>query len=108
MAGQRIRDFKKIYSDDQVLNRVQDQVAQSISQLLRTEVLDGRLIKDVELSAGISNEVEHKLGRDLIGYIVTKKNAQSDIWDEQQNNARISSFLNLRSENNVTVDLWVF
>lgn len=107
MSGQRLRDYKKIKSDDDVLNRVQDQIAYSIAQLIRTEPLDGRLIPNVSLTAG-ANSVEHKLGRDLRGWIVVRKRANANIWDEQDSNTRSSLFLNLQTSADVTVDLWVF
>lgn len=105
MAGPRIRDYKKIKSDDEVLNRVQDQVATSIGQLLRTDILDGRLIKEVSLTAG-ANTVEHKLDRVLRGWFITKKNAFADVHDAVT--SQPDKFLVLQASAAVTVNLWVF
>lgn len=107
MAGPRLRDYKKINSPDEILNRVQDEVSNAISQLLRTELLDGRLIQNVVLTAG-ENSVEHKLDRAPIGWVVTRKRANSEVWDSQDDNTRPNRFLTLNASADVTVDIWVF
>lgn len=108
MAGQRIRDFKKIKSEDSTLNRMQDQVEFTISQLVRTEILDGRLMKEVKLQTGSTNVIEHKLGRAIRGWVLTRKRANATVWDSQDSNTRQDKFLNLECSADVSVDLWVF
>ena len=107
MAGPRIRDYKKINSPDELLNRVQDEVSNSISQLLRTEILDGRLIQNVTLTAGI-NSVEHRLDRPILGWMITRKRADANVWDSQDNNGIPTRFLDLNASADVVVDIWVF
>lgn len=103
----RIRDYKKIQSQDDVLNRVQDQIEVSFQELGRTEILDGVLLRNVSLTTG-ANDIEHKLDRTVRGWFLTRKRANADVWDTQDNNARPTKFLTLQASADVVVDIWAF
>lgn len=100
--------YKKVYTDDDTLNAVQNNVEQTFRALLLSEIVDGNLIEDVFLPASTETLVEHKLGRELRGYIVVKRNAGSNIFDKQDVNIASDRFLILDTNVAVTVSLWVF
>ena len=99
-----MKGFKTISSDDPVLQRVQDNISTVVSQIVDKAVLDGVLLKDVYLTTGSVHVISHKLGREPLGYICVKKNANSTIWES----AITSRTLSLNCSANVTVSLWVF
>lgn len=100
--------LRKIQSDDDVLNRFQDNVASAISPIIQQPILGGNLLSGISLLTGVDNNVPHKLGRKLIGYMVVRKNSNSTVWDSQGFNLSQNSTLILNCSANTTVDLWVF
>ncbi len=100
--------FKKIEIADQILSRMQDNVDSAISQLSVTEILQGRLVKDVELASATTTKISHKLGRAPLGWIIVRQRASAIIWDTQDTNSNPNLTLNLNCSANVIVDLWVF
>jgi len=100
--------FKKLETADTMISRIQDNVEQAIKQLPTTEIIQGRLLINVSLVSGSINFVDHKLGRKLIGWKITRIRANSIIWDSQDTNVSPDKLLSLNCNNNVTVDIWVF
>ena len=100
--------YKKVYTDDELLNRLQDNIEQTFKPLINSAIGDGQVIKSVYLAASTDTLVDHKLGREAIGYIVVKKDAAAVVFDKPNVNAAKNRFLTLNSTVNVTVDLWVF
>jgi hypothetical protein len=100
--------FKTLQSGSAELNRIQDNISNAIDPVVKLSILNGHLLRDVVLVSGASQITPHKLDRRLVGYFVTKRNANSVIWDEQATNLNPELTLNLRASANVTVDLWVF
>lgn len=103
-----LRTFKKVSSGPPELLKLQSNVDQFLQTLLINPLLSGVLIEDVKLTTGITNKIEHKLDRELQGYIIVKKNANSIIYDSQSSNLLSSKTLNLLCTANVTISLWVF
>lgn len=106
--GSRIRDFRKVNSEDEILNRVQDNIEENISNIIRTEILDGRLITGIKLLPGVTNSIAHKLSREVRGYFIVLKDSDSSVWDEHSTNTNKKLFLNLRCSAEVTISLWAF
>lgn len=103
-----IKPLRKVNPPDPDLSRVEKYTHEFTQQLTGNEMLSGRLVRDVVLITGQVNKVEHKLNRALIGWLVTRKNAEADLWDSQADNIFPSRTLDLNCAANVTVDLWVF
>jgi hypothetical protein len=97
---------KRIASNTQELNLVQDTIGEAFSQISPL-VYTMSLLKDIELVAG-SNFIPHKLERALQGWIVVKRNTGAVIFDEQANNKYPQTSLRLNSTGLVTVTLLVF
>ena len=102
------RSFKKIDIEDKVIARFQDNVEQAVSQLPSTDIIQGRLVKDVSLLSASTVKVSHKLGRPVVGWFIVRQRASAIIWDSQDSNATPSLTLDLNCSANVVVDLWVF
>lgn len=99
-----MKKYKKLSSLDPVVKQLQENIEQAINPVLTKEIINGILIKDIVLTTGSVDKVNHKLGRNPIGYIVVKRNANSVIWESAMDSRTIS----LNCSANVTVTLWIF
>jgi hypothetical protein len=89
------------------MSQMQSSWAALLNPVLSNPLFNGVHLPNVELSTG-ANTINHKLGRRLQGWIITRKRAGADIYDTQQSNARPNLTLDLVSSANVTVDLYVY
>lgn len=103
-----LKQYKKISSSDRAVNQLQENVEQVLSPIIDKEIIDGILIKDIELTTGQDNHINHLLGKTLTGYLITRQKASAIIWDSQDSNTSQSRTLILNCSANVTVSLWVF
>lgn len=67
----------------------------------------GVILKSVKLVSG-SNTINHKLGRDLQGWVIIRQRASATVYDTQDSNTNPSLTLLLTASAPVTVDLLVF
>ena len=103
-----LTNLKKIGLKDKEAQKFQQNVENTIEPIIRKEIIDGVLVKDVCLEPGTSNEVKHGLGRKPLGWIVVRKRADARIWDVQDFNANPSKTLSIAVSHSVQVDLWIF
>lgn len=103
-----IRDFKTIPSDVDEVNKLQNNIVQYVQPITSSQIIDGLVLKSISLNASITNKISHKLGRELIGWIIIRQRGDSRIWDDQDNNPGKRNTLNLKCSSNVIVDIWVF
>lgn len=101
----RIRDLKKVGTDQKDLAKVQDNLEEFVKPIVSSEIIDGLLLKNVVLQSG-ENKVEHKLGREPIGWMIVNKSATADVWSSASQLSK--SILVLNSSATVTLTLWVF
>lgn len=95
--------FKKLNTESQDLNRVQDAVANALSRLASSPMADASIIGPVHLVAGSPNIVKTLLARQAQGYVIIGRDADAAIW-----NGIISSNLVLYTDVDVTVSILVF
>jgi hypothetical protein len=101
--------LKKIRTEDETLNRVQDNIDQAIKDIERKDALARVVIEDVELLASSTdNFLSHKLDRKIKGFLVVRKNANADIWESATENVRPEKQIILRASAAVTATIWVF
>lgn len=100
--------FKKTYTTDANINKLQDNIEQVVSPFLKNQLLDGNILSDIVLVTGQDNRIDHKLGRTLQGWMLVGLNASAIIYDNQANNSLPNSTLLLRTSANCTVKLYVF
>jgi hypothetical protein len=99
--------LSKIQSNDQTLNQIQDLNIRTLNPVLQNQLLQGQLLQNQKLSSG-ANTINHKLGRNLIGWFLTRIRANAQVWDTQDSNSSPGQTLILNASTAVTVDLWVF
>lgn len=103
-----IKDLKKISSTTEELARMQSNLENWAASVQKSGLSNGVQLTGILLNVGVVNNIEHKLGRQLQGWIVVGQNANAQIWDSQDANTFKTKFLALQSSANVTVNLWVF
>lgn len=101
------KDLKKIYASSEELTRLQSNLDNWSKNVQNSSVNNGILLQNIALISGQNNVIQHKLGRELVGYFVRLK-GNSIVWDTQVTNRLTTSTLILHCSANVTVDLWVF
>jgi hypothetical protein len=106
MSG--FRDFKKVANATEDTAKLQERLQEFFVPLQNCDLINGLQLTAVVLTMGTANLVQHKLGRELQGYIVTRNRADSRIWDSQDNNQFQSKTLALHSSADTVVDLWVY
>lgn len=97
--------FKKAYTTDQDLNAVQENVEESLAPLIKNPLLDGIILSNVELTTG-DNDISHKLGRKLQGWVIVDRDANANIYRKTSSTPTLT--LKLNSSATVTVSLYVF
>jgi hypothetical protein len=102
-----MKAYKKKGLDDNI-NKVQDNVQLALNPIINSPIINGILLSNITLTSGQDNIIEHKLGRELRGYLVVKKSANSNIWDLQDINKLSRLTLNLQCSTNCVISLWVF
>lgn len=98
-----IKPFQKVRTQDKELMQLQNSLSRVFLDLLGLEILNGRLIEDVEVTTS-QVTVNHGLNRELKGWIVVKKNADRRVWQTDIT----ATTLTLDASATVTVSLWVF
>lgn len=80
----------------------------SDKRIQRVPYLDGVMLKDVALTAGINNEIEHGLGRPFEGIDVTINSSNCTVWQDQGANKTPSTVIHIQCSSNTTVNLWIY
>lgn len=101
-----MREFAKLQHSDDVINRIQDNIADTINPLAKVRLLDGVLLESVSIPTGSSVKIAHKLGQAVKGYILTALDSNAVIWQTQ--GSEPEKFIYLNSSANAVVDIWVF
>ena len=102
-----LKALKTIQPKEYELDTVQRNVKEFAGQLEKNVVLDGILLENISLLSASSNTVNHKLGRKIKGWIVTKIQANANVW-ENSTQPLPSSTLILDVSADCTVSLYVF
>ena len=90
------------------LTMTQNTWAAAINPLLNNPLSKAQVLKNVSLTTG-SNTINHKLGRKLQGYYVTRmRGVFSEIYDTQDSNTTPALTLTLNSSADVVVDIVVY
>lgn len=86
---------------------VQTRWSSQLNPVVNNVLVNGTLIRNVALVSG-ANEVSHKLGRKLQGWMLTRLNGAAVIYDAQDTNSMPQLTLSLVSDAAVTVDIYCF
>lgn len=85
----------------------QNRWAGQLNPLLATPITQGFMLSGISLSNG-TTIVNHKLGRNLIGWFTVGINGAATIFDNQANNQTPDLTLSLTSNAAVITNIWVF
>lgn len=94
-------------SDSKNMSMLQTTWATLLNPVINNVWVQGTLLTNVQLTTG-ANVVNHKLGKKLQGWVVARKRGMADIYDTQDTNSMPALTLDLVSDSNVSVDLYVF
>lgn len=77
-TGFIIMVFRKLYTKDDLLNRIQDETKKNLDALSNS-VVYGQKIENVSLAIG-NNTIVHNLKRPIDGYLIIKQNVASSFY----------------------------
>jgi hypothetical protein len=86
---------------------MQNSWASVLNPFIANPFLNGILLKNISLSSG-DNTINHKLGRNLQGWVLVRKRQSVDIYDKQDTNQMPDLTLVLNASATATIDLYVF
>jgi hypothetical protein len=89
------------------LNDMQNRWATVLNPVIQCPLVNGSQLTNIKLTIG-NNVVNHLLGRKLQGWVVVGNNAVMSLYDTQASNQTPQLTLNLVSDADVTVSLWVY
>jgi len=100
-----MRLYSSIQTPNWELQKIQDNVSACLNPIAKNPLLDGVLIEGVPLTTGVDNNISHLLDRKPRMWLVVKKDADSNVWEETS--PAPGRILNLRCSANCNVSLWV-
>ena len=99
--------LQRIQTADRVLNMIQDNVSNILDPYSSLEIVQGQILQNVSLVSG-TNNIAHKLNRNLIGWFIVRQRSAGTVYDIQDTNPTSELFLRLVASANMSVDLYVF
>lgn len=94
-------------SDDEQFMLHQTKWSSVLNPVISIPFNDGQTLKSVTLNSG-ANIINHRLGRNLVGWIITRLRGPASIYDTQDSNPNQSQTLYLNSSATVIADIFVF
>jgi len=102
-------NYLRYRTDNAELEQVQDSVEKKFAELDGLAILNGKLIKDVEITNNVTNKIYHGLGRPYQGYIVTKIDEKVVVQVVTADDTEPDKFIPLSVVSyDAVADLWVF
>lgn len=98
------RSITKLRGLDYDLNKLQDNIYNSIGPLLTNSLNWGIIIPDIVLLANTPLPIDHTLGRQPQGWVIIDRTTNSSVWRNSWNQRSITITANA----NTTVSLYVF
>ena len=107
MAG--IKSFvKQIDPENQSITQTQSNVNTAVRQIANSPIIDGVLIKNIDVGT-TDTVINHKLGREPLGWIIVRKNEAGEIYESTTVNNNREKFLLLRGSTATTdTNFWIF
>lgn len=115
MGWELIPSTPRMQTDNREVNQLQSNILSTLNQITANPLTSGVLVQSIVLVAASNpNQISHTLGRTLIGWIITRRTANSIQWDSQNSNTIANGYagpentLLLNTSANVTVDIFCF
>lgn len=77
-----------------------------LDPVVASPIPQGRQVAALKLSTG-PNVIQHKLGREYVGWFLVDKDGVADVYADSHNSAKATSIV-LVSSAPVTVSFWIF
>ena len=109
MAG--IKSFvKQIDPENRDITQTQSNVNSAVQQIANSPIIDGVIIKDVSFTGDLDTVVNHKLGREPLGFIVIGQSQGDVVYESTTTNNNRDKYLLLKkgTANTVTINFWIF
>ena len=100
-----MKTFNKIQTNDYQIDTIQSNIETVFSSLLLNPLINSSIIEDVALTTG-TNQISHKLGRKIKGYIIVRRSSAATIYDTKSDLP--DRLLTLVASAPITVSLIVF
>lgn len=97
----------KFKTPDTALTLLQTAWADKLDPIIDNPLSQGVLLPALSLRSG-SNIINHKLGKELQGWLIVRQNASATFYDTQASNSLPGLTLTLVASAPVTVSLYVF
>ncbi len=101
-------NMKLVQSPDRLLLQLQSNVRVVLEPIAANPIVQGHLIPNVVLKAGMTNIIPVGLNNPVTGWFTTRLSANSVIWDNQIANNTPSQNLWLLCSVDCTISLYVF
>lgn len=98
--------FRKVKVTDDSVRNLQDAIAQIFNQVLKKQIIDGVMIEGLTITSGTPLSINHGLDTLVRGWILVRKNSNSNVWESVS--ATPTKTLILNASATVTISLWVF
>lgn len=103
-----MKAFVPVVTDNKDVKDLSNSMKEFAKQLASSPIIDGILIRDIDLTTGSVNIIQHGLGRNVIGWILVSNSTGCIIWDSQATNTDKDKFIYLNSSANTTASIWIF
>lgn len=87
---------------------MQSSWATELDPVIANPLAKALILPNVSLKASSVNQVNHKLGRKLVGWVIIRKRGPAYVWDVQDSNQQDKLTLLLQTSADTIVDLAVF
>lgn len=101
-----LKALKTIQPKEYELDQIQRNISEFVNQLTVNPLLGGQLLSNITITTG-NNNINHGLGRDITGWIITDINTNVNIY-KAATQPSPSKILTLTSTGNSTISLYVF
>ena len=100
-----LKEFKKLHIKEFETSRLQSNVAEYVNQITSNPTLDFRILEDISVST-TATDIDHGLGRPVLGYFIIKSNAQVTIFDTTSTTPNVT--VKITASATATINLYVF
>ena len=100
-------NFTTLYTDNAEVNRLQSHIKTTLNPLLQLPISDGVMLTDQDIGT-TDTEINHGLGREYEGFIITRLNANSVIYESATVNNDKNLYILLKGSATATADIYVF
>ena len=100
-------NFTQIWSPNEEVTRLQSHIKTALNPLLELPISDGILIKGLSIET-TDTRVNHGLGREYEGFIITRLKSNSVIFESSSTNDTPDRTIILKASATATADIYFF